>query len=109
MDVVRRIAQTGRAVICTIHQPSSSIFSYFDHLLLLRKGGNTVYFGPLSEDCKFLFDYFAQSGWQCAPKRNPADFILDIANATTRPVADDSGNIVSFRNLLVFGVYVFGG
>eukprot|EP00026_Physarum_polycephalum_P000679 Phypoly_transcript_00680.p1 GENE.Phypoly_transcript_00680~~Phypoly_transcript_00680.p1 ORF type:complete len:1306 (+),score=176.26 Phypoly_transcript_00680:244-4161(+) len=93
MDVVRRIAQTGRAVICTIHQPSSSIFSYFDHLLLLRKGGNTVYFGPLSEDCKFLFDYFAQSGWQCAPKRNPADFILDIANATTRPVADDSGNI----------------
>ena len=89
MDVVRRIAKTGRAVICTIHQPSSSIFTYtlltspllsllslfppfflssflffdirryFDHLLLLKKGGSTVYFGPTSEDCRSMFEYFA--------------------------------------------------
>lgn len=33
MDVVQRIAKTGRAVICTIHQPSSSIFTYLSSSL----------------------------------------------------------------------------
>lgn len=36
--VLRKLAQTGRAIICTIHQPSKEIFSCFDSLLLLKKG-----------------------------------------------------------------------
>jgi ABC-type multidrug transport system ATPase subunit len=35
--VVKRLAMTGRTVICTVHQPSSAIFFQFDSLLLLRK------------------------------------------------------------------------
>jgi ABC-type multidrug transport system ATPase subunit len=36
--VLRKLAHTGRAIICTIHQPSKEIFACFDSLLLLKKG-----------------------------------------------------------------------
>jgi ABC-type multidrug transport system ATPase subunit len=83
MEVVKRVAETGRAVICTIHQPSLAVFSYFDYLLLLKRGGKTVYFGPTGKDCSAVLEYFASIGWECAPKRNPADFILDAAAITS--------------------------
>lgn len=41
---LKNISYDGRIVICSIHQPSSDVFSLFDDLLLLS-GGETVYFG----------------------------------------------------------------
>eukprot|EP00026_Physarum_polycephalum_P000651 Phypoly_transcript_00652.p1 GENE.Phypoly_transcript_00652~~Phypoly_transcript_00652.p1 ORF type:complete len:1280 (+),score=171.37 Phypoly_transcript_00652:231-4070(+) len=79
MQVILRVSQTGRSVICTIHQPSLAVFSYFDHLFLLKRGGKTIYFGPTGNDCEAVLAYFSSIGWECAPKRNPADFILDAA------------------------------
>ena len=38
MRAIRNIADTGRTVLCTIHQPSKALFSKFDSLLLLKKG-----------------------------------------------------------------------
>lgn len=59
---LRRISDTGRTVCCTIHQPSSAVFEMFDDLILLKKGGNVVFFGELgSESCK-LVDYFESRG-----------------------------------------------
>ena len=58
MRSIRRVAASGRSIVCTIHQPSYPIFSGFDSLLLLRRGGQTVYFGKLGEQCKNLIDYF---------------------------------------------------
>lgn len=46
MRVLRKIASTGRTVVCTIHQPSSDVFFEFDRCLLLAPGGKTVFFGP---------------------------------------------------------------
>ena len=31
--------------VCTIHQPSIDIFESFDELLLLKRGGETIYAG----------------------------------------------------------------
>jgi energy-coupling factor transporter ATP-binding protein EcfA2 len=45
MKIARKEADNGRCVMCTIHQPSNTIFSMFTHLLLLRTGGRVVYFG----------------------------------------------------------------
>lgn len=42
MRVLRAVAATGRTIICTIHQPSSELFFYFDDLLLLKRGGYQV-------------------------------------------------------------------
>ena len=42
---LRKLAAAGQAILCTIHQPNSALFENFDRLLLLQKGGETVYFG----------------------------------------------------------------
>ncbi|EFA84973.1 ABC transporter G family protein [Heterostelium album PN500] len=78
MNLIKKIAMSGRSIICTIHQPSTSIFKQFDHLLLLKKGGETVYFGPTGERSSIVLDYFGSHGLQCDPLMNPADFILDV-------------------------------
>ncbi|TMW67843.1 hypothetical protein Poli38472_007515 [Pythium oligandrum] len=49
MEGVRKVANTGRTIVCTIHQPSTEVFMLFDSLLLLKRGGQTVYFGDLGE------------------------------------------------------------
>lgn len=44
-QTLRNMADSGRIVVSTIHQPSSKAFSYFSHVLLLALG-RTVYYGP---------------------------------------------------------------
>ena len=39
---LRKLADRGQAILCTIHQPSSLLFSSFNRLLLLESGGETV-------------------------------------------------------------------
>lgn len=58
---IRKIAASGRTVICTIHQPSTPIFFSFDSLLLLRKGGQTVYFGELGQESQNLIEFMEQA------------------------------------------------
>lgn len=57
MRAIQKVAATQRAVICTIHQPSSYLFEMFDALLLLKKGGQPVFFGPLGEHSSNLISY----------------------------------------------------
>jgi len=80
MELIKKIASSGRSVICTIHQPSTSIFKKFDHLLLLKRGGETVYFGPTGEMSSTVLGYFEQHGLVCDTLKNPADFILDVTD-----------------------------
>ncbi|EEY22415.1 ABC transporter CDR4 [Verticillium alfalfae VaMs.102] len=47
---LRRLADAGQAIICTIHQPSSDLIEQFDMILALNRGGNTFYFGPVGEN-----------------------------------------------------------
>lgn len=67
----------------------------------MKKGGETVYFGPTGKECSDMLDYFGSIGWVCPPKKNPADFILDVASATSLP-ADAEAGVVSLINLLFF-------
>lgn len=57
MRAIRKVAATQRAVICTIHQPSTYLFEMFDALLLLKKGGQPVFFGALGESSSKLISY----------------------------------------------------
>jgi ATP-binding cassette subfamily G (WHITE) protein 2 (SNQ2) len=60
-------------ISCTrIHQPSAELFQVFDRLLLLRKGGQTVYFGDIGENSSTMLNYFERNGApRCGPDDNP--------------------------------------
>lgn len=45
--------------MCTIHQPSIDIFEAFDELVLLKRGGETIFCGSLGEHSKDLIAYFS--------------------------------------------------
>ncbi|GBG33920.1 ABC transporter G family member 31 [Hondaea fermentalgiana] len=80
MDCLERIARAGRTVVCTIHQPSKDIFTKFDRLLLLRRGGETVYFGDLGENSQILLDYLSAipgTPGMPNPRYNPATYMLE--------------------------------
>jgi ATP-binding cassette subfamily G (WHITE) protein 2 (SNQ2) len=36
---LRKLAAAGQSILCTIHQPNALLFSQFDRLLLLQRGG----------------------------------------------------------------------
>ncbi|KAF9632782.1 ABC transporter-like protein [Lasiodiplodia theobromae] len=79
---LRKLADAGQAILCTIHQPSSVLFENFDQLLLLKNGGRTVYFGELGHDSRNLIDYLERNGAKkCPPKMNPAEYMLEAIGA----------------------------
>ncbi|KAI6026023.1 ABC-2 type transporter-domain-containing protein [Pisolithus marmoratus] len=82
VKVLRELANHGQAILCTIHQPSGELFQMFDRLLLLCKGGQTVYFGDIGERSSTLLDYFQKNGAPpCDPDANPAEYMLDVIGA----------------------------
>ncbi|VUC23822.1 unnamed protein product [Clonostachys rosea] len=83
--LLRKLADSGQTILCTIHQPAGEVIDYFDHLVLLVKGGRVAYDGPLGDDCSTAVEYFEnQSHVGCAEKQNPAEYILDIVGAGSR-------------------------
>ncbi|KAK4428052.1 Pleiotropic drug resistance protein 1 [Sesamum alatum] len=83
MRTVRNTVDTGRTVVCTIHQPSIDIFEAFDELLLMKRGGEEIYVGPLGRHSCNLILYF--EGIQGVPKirdgYNPATWMLEVTSS----------------------------
>ncbi|CAM0879339.1 unnamed protein product [Alopecurus aequalis] len=85
MRTVRNTVDTGRTVVCTIHQPNIAIFESFDELLLMKSGGQIIYSGSLGPLSSNMIKYFeAIPG---VPKikegQNPAAWMLDISSNKT--------------------------
>ncbi|KAM0600644.1 hypothetical protein ACHAPN_000436 [Verticillium nonalfalfae] len=87
---LRKLADAGQAVLCTVHQPSAILFQQFDRLLFLAAGGKTVYFGNIGENSHTLLDYFETNGARkCHDDENPAEYMLEIVNNGTNPKGED--------------------
>lgn len=82
MRTVRNTVNTGRTVVCTIHQPSIDIFDAFDELLLLKRGGEQIYFGPIGRHGNQLIKYFESiNGIQKIKEGyNPATWMLEVSS-----------------------------
>jgi ABC-type multidrug transport system ATPase subunit len=81
---IKKLADAGWPVLCTIHQPSAILFDHFDHLLLLVRGGRTAYHGPIGPDARTMIDYFeSHGGKKCSTEANPAEYILEVVGAGT--------------------------
>uniref|UniRef100_A0ACD5VQG7 Uncharacterized protein n=2 Tax=Avena sativa TaxID=4498 RepID=A0ACD5VQG7_AVESA len=83
MRTVRNTVNTGRTVVCTIHQPSIDIFEAFDELLLLKRGGQVIYSGPLGRNSHKVVEYFQEIPGvpKIVDKCNPATWMLDVSSA----------------------------
>lgn len=64
----------------------------FDDLILLAKGGLTVYHGPV----KKVEEYFTGLGIQVPERVNPPDYFIDILEGITKP---SNPSAVSFKEL----------
>ncbi|KAL4812196.1 ABC-2 type transporter-domain-containing protein [Aspergillus spinulosporus] len=77
---LRKLADVGQAVLVTIHQPSAQLFSQFDTLLLLARGGKMVYFGDIGPGGQTVKDYFGRYAAPCLPGVNPAEYMIDVCS-----------------------------
>uniref|UniRef100_A0A0E0LXK6 ABC transporter domain-containing protein n=1 Tax=Oryza punctata TaxID=4537 RepID=A0A0E0LXK6_ORYPU len=84
MRTVRKTVDTGRTVVCTIHQPSIEIFESFDELLLMKRGGQLIYSGSLGPLSSNMIKYFEAIPGVPRIKegQNPAAWMLDISSRT---------------------------
>lgn len=57
VNTLKGIAQSGKIVICTIHQPTSGVFDKFDEIVLLSNG-RLVHQGPVSMINELFQKYF---------------------------------------------------
>ena len=67
--ILNDLASKGHTVICTLHQPRTSIFALIDHLMIMSQG-RVVFYGPTAN----AEQYFAGIGFTHKPGINPADF-----------------------------------
>ncbi|KDO58224.1 hypothetical protein CISIN_1g000524mg [Citrus sinensis] len=88
MRTVRNTVDTGRTVVCTIHQPGIDIFDAFDELFLMKRGGQEIYVGPLGRHSCQLISYFeAIPGVEkIKDGYNPATWMLEVT-ASSQEVA----------------------
>lgn len=84
MRTVRNIVNTGRTIVCTIHQPSIDIFESFDELLFMKRGGELIYAGPLGPKSCELIKYFeaVEGVPKIRPGYNPATWMLEVTSST---------------------------
>ncbi|KAG8643746.1 pleiotropic drug resistance protein 1 [Manihot esculenta] len=83
MRTVRNTVDTGRTVVCTIHQPSIDIFDAFDELFLMKRGGEEIYVGPLGRLSCHLIKYFEgiEGVSKITDGYNPATWMLEVTSS----------------------------
>ncbi|KAF4956228.1 hypothetical protein FSARC_11627 [Fusarium sarcochroum] len=74
LRLLRRLADGGQAIVCTIHQASQEHFDLFDRVLALNRGGRVYYFGPVAK----VLDFFSTRGVKVPPHKNVADLLIEI-------------------------------
>lgn len=71
-EFLRKLADSGKTVIAVIHQPSQSVFSQFDDLLLLSEG-KMMYFGETAK----VRSHMKELGYPCSKDTGTAEHVLD--------------------------------
>ncbi|KAK8945225.1 ABC transporter G family member 28 [Platanthera zijinensis] len=83
LRALRREALEGVTICMVVHQPSYTLYKMFDDLILLAKGGITVYHGSV----KKVEEYFSGLGINVPERVNPPDYYIDILEGITKPSA----------------------
>ncbi|KAJ5163911.1 uncharacterized protein N7500_005741 [Penicillium coprophilum] len=84
VQLLKKLSRSGQTILCTIHQPAAAVIEVFDNLILLAKGGRVTYQGPLGDQSSTALEYFGRHVDACDPKRNPAEYLLEVVGAGSR-------------------------
>lgn len=95
IQLLKSLAEEGRTVVCTIHQPSSKIYEIFDKLYMLAEG-QCIYRGSTTH----LIPFLAEQGLHCPTYHNPTDYVTEVAmgdygdwNGKLKEAVDGLGDI----------------
>ena len=72
IKALRATAKQGITVAAVLHQPRYEMFCLFHDVLLLGKGGYTVYLGPANK----AKSYFESLGYVFPEQVNPAYYLM---------------------------------
>ncbi|KAL9591514.1 MAG: hypothetical protein Q9179_007647 [Wetmoreana sp. 5 TL-2023] len=92
--LLRKLADAGQTILCTIHQPSGTAFEMFDRLLFIQHG-RTLYFGDIGRNSRTVIEYFSRHG-ECAPMDNPAEWLMTITSPANTSMTRDWPHIWAF-------------
>lgn len=71
VKLLKELAQKGRTIVCTIHQPSATMFAIFDQVYALA-AGRCLYQGLTSK----LISFLETVQLPCPMFHNPADYSM---------------------------------
>lgn len=99
VSMLKKLAQEGRTIVCTIHQPSALVFKMFDHLFVMAEG-QCIYTGSTEN----LLPFLSELDLKCPEFHNPSDFLLEVATNDFGPQNErlvektENGLCVEYRN-----------
>ncbi|KAL4020013.1 hypothetical protein IC575_018777 [Cucumis melo] len=76
IEKVHNIARTGSTVVLTIHQPSSRILSFLDHLIILARG-QLMFQGPPKD----VNHHLTVMGRKVPQGESPIEYLMDVIRA----------------------------
>lgn len=86
MKVLKGLADQGKVIILTIHQPSLEVYKMLDHLLVVAKDPNTsnpgvlTYFGPAYPDAVRFFNPEGIKGIKAGHEPSPDEVLRGLKN-----------------------------
>src|SRR5690606_15297663 len=78
--LLRRLADKGQAVLCTIHQASPQALEQFDRILAVQPGGRTYYFGEIGRGGERVLEYFEDYGLVIDEGKALGDLLMDAGS-----------------------------
>lgn len=81
--LLKNLAKQDRTIVCTIHQPSATMFALFDQIFVLAKG-KCVYQGAPSA----LVPFLSSLNLPCPTHYSPSDYIIELCDADEGSIVD---------------------